>query len=181
MALLLHGPVPDTHEVLSPLRHEITRCTLCSLIPWLNLFLTMSMPLTQVVLRLCMSQMGSQEGTTAAQLRQARASFEAEYGRLPSPQWQLAGELNKVYDTVLEGLQERQRKEEASRAAASAAEADRRVEQVWGSSHWLVHGCACPVEATLCCDGVGGQQGGLSGSGLARPGYVAGSLFSPFQ
>ena len=81
--------------------------------------------------KFCGLQLGSKQGTTAAQLRAAKASFEAEYGGLPSPQWQLMGEFARVYDSVLEGLQERLRKEQASQAAASAAEANRRAEQVW--------------------------------------------------
>ena len=92
-------------------------------------------------------QLGSQQGTTAAQLRAAKASFEAEYRRLPSPQWQLMGEFARVYDSVLEGFQERQRREEASQAAAAAAEADRRAEQVRLHSECRLESC---VRAGLC-------------------------------
>ena len=83
-------------------------------------------------------QLASRPGTTPAQLREAKARFEEQYDQLPSPQWQLKREAVRTADTILQSLEDRVRKEEAAQAAASAAEANRRVEQV-RAEPWMRH------------------------------------------
>ena len=74
----------------------------------------------------CCLQLGSAPGTTAEQIRSAKAEFEQQYAQLPSPQWRLLGEAQRSADVVLHALEDRQRRSEA-------AEADRRLQQVRGS------------------------------------------------
>ena len=93
-------------------------------------------------------QLGNAPGATPAQIRTAKAEFEEQYAQLPSPQWRLLGEAQRSADVVLSGLEDRVRREEASRAAASAADADRRLQQVCSlGSAWLA--CQCMNSASL--------------------------------
>ena len=90
--------------------------------------------------------MGSAPGASPAQIRTTKASFEQQYGQLPSPQWRLLGEALRSADAVLSGLEDRQRRDEAAQAAASAAEADRRLQQVRA---------AAPSGMLMCWSAVG--------------------------